>query len=714
VRRDRRDRSIVARVAGPGTLRAVSSQPSEVLARELEETGRFVMKRAQLLDVLAAIAGMLSRGRAIDVDAALRSIGEAVEVDRMYLFENSFEEGTGRLLCSQRFEWATGSVSPEIDNPALQNLPYEDVGQEFERALRAGEVVASLTRDLEPSFRAYLEPQGIVSVCIVPVMMEQHFWGFVGFDDCHRERVWSADEISVLQLIAAVLGGYHWREQIRSTLATREAQYRYLLDNVNEVIFEADPEGRLTFLNRAWEKHLGHRVDRCLGGSLLDHVADDHREPLREALEVARRGTGDTLWHETRLVTADGDRRWAQVSLRFQRDADHEVVGILGTLDDVTERRWAEEALRRQQLDESLSTLAGGIAHDFNNVLHGMLTAAGILARRYGSDPRSAELLSIITTSGERMADMTRQLLAYARGGLYEATLLDPLQLVEDALKIGRGRVPPQVRVELETRVDGVSVRGDRGQLFQVVLNLLVNAVEAMADGGELRIVLDAVDLTATDVLVRERILPAGAYVQLSFVDEGHGIDPDVLPRIFEPFFSTKSQGRGLGLAAARGIIAGHRGAISVESEVDVGSTFHVVLPRVDGVRSVAGDGVRAVSARGLVLVVDDEDAIVRVTAEHLEEAGYRVLAARDGRTALELHARHGPIDAALVDYHMPGMDGAEVIRALRARQAGLRVVLCSGYERDLAATGDLDDVSRLQKPFPVSALLALLAGEPA
>jgi two-component system cell cycle sensor histidine kinase/response regulator CckA len=673
--------------------------------------GRFEMKRWQLLDVLAAIAGMLSRGRVIDVDAALREIGEAVGVDRVYLFESSTEEGLGRLLCSQRFEWAAGSVSAEIDNPALQRLPYEDIGPDFERALRAGEVVASLTRDVEPTFRALLEPQGVLSVCIVPVMVEEHVWGFVGFDDCHEERVWSADEISVLRLIAAVLGGHYWREQMRSALATREAQYRYLLDNVDEVILEADADGRLTFLNRAWEKHFGFAVDDSLGRNLFDFADGEDAAVLRAAFEAAVEGTGPGLSREARFRTPDAERRWVQLSLRFQRDVEGRIAAILGTLEDVTERRWAEEALRRQQLEQSLSTLAGGIAHDLNNVLHGMLTAAEILARRNREDARSAELLSIITTGGERMADMTRQLMAYARGGVYETMLLDPLQLVEDALKIGRGKLPAHVQVELVALLDDVRVRGDRGQLFQVLLNLLVNAVEAMGDGGVLRIEVEEAVLAGPDVLVRERIVSEGSYVRISFVDQGHGIDPHLLPRIFEPFFSTKSQGRGLGLAAARGIVASHGGAISVESEVELGSTFHVLLPRVDAVIGRVHEPASSPEARGLVLLVDDEEAILRVTAEQLQDAGYRVLTARDGHSALALYDRYAAeIDAALVDYLMPGMDGAELVRALRARRRSLCVVLCSGYDRNLALTPELDDVPRLQKPFRLPAFLALLS----
>jgi signal transduction histidine kinase/CheY-like chemotaxis protein len=567
----------------------------ERVTSDADATGRYAIQRAPLLDILAAVASMVS-GDENEITSALKMIGEAAKVDRMYLFENHTDETTGATSCSQRFEWAHGSVSAEIDNPELQNLAYRDFSDQLESILARGEVFARLTSELEPKFRTLIEPQEIKSLCLVPVKIDGQLWGFVGFDDCHSERRWTLEEIAILRLIASILGGYFSRERIRGAL--------------------------------------------------------------------------------------------------------------------VTERRAAEEALRKRQLDESLSTLAGGIAHDFNNVLHGMMTAAGLLARRHAADEGSAELLSIIRTSGERMSDMTRQLLAYARGGSYERMRLDPVQLVDDALKIGRARIPPDVKLELRSSIEGALVEGDRGQLFQVVLNLVVNAVEAMSDGGTLRIGVGAIGIEPDDALARASVLSAGLYVALTFEDEGVGIDPVILPRIFEPFVSTKSKGRGLGLAASRGIISAHGGAITVESEKGRGSRFRVLLPLHGG--SIAEDA-RALEPRSaegaLLLLCDDDEAVLLATARGLENAGYRVLCARSGREAIDLYDRNRhQIRAVMVDYLMPDMDGAAVIRVLRSRDPKLCTVLCTGYApADIATAHGIDAVPLLEKPFPLASLLAIL-----
>ena len=675
-------------------------------AIDVDESGRFPLRPSSLLDVLAGLAGLLSRGRSIDLGSTLRLIGEAVGVDRMYLFENDVEPETGRTRCTQRFEWAHTSVSPEIDNPTLVQLAYADASDVLEDVLRRGEAFAGVTRELEPKLRAVLEPQGILSVCLVPVMIDEQLWGFVGFDDCHCEREWTAEEVTFLQLIAAIVGGSVAREQIRSALRETEAQYRYLVDNVHEVIFETDRERRITFLNRSWERQLGYRIDESLGAPLVEFIEPDRRAIVLREVDETIGGGSNTYRHAAPFIAKSGEQRWMQILCRFKRDEHGAVTGVLGTMTDVTERRWAEEAMRRQQLDESLSTLAGGIAHDFNNVLHGMLAAVQILALDHAEDPRSAELLDAIRTSGERMADMTSQLLAYSRGGSHEAAPLDPQTLVEDALKIAR--LPPNVRVVLAPPpAPFACVEGDRGQLFQVVLNLVVNAVEAMERGGELRIDVRALELDAADALVRDRTLKAGSYVRLSFADGGRGIDPAARSRIFDPFFSTKARGRGLGLAAARGIAAKHGGTITVESELGRGSTFHVVLPRHEGALPAGTESTLKPVHGGLVLLVDDEEHILHVTAAGLEQAGHRVLRARNGREALELFDAHaGEIDAALVDYVMPELDGGELVRALLARDPELRVILCTGYhQRDESLGG----VPRLEKPFPIATLLAML-----
>jgi PAS domain S-box-containing protein len=697
----------------------VSSEPDRArpdTAPAPDESGRFPTRRADLLDILAAVASMLSRGEQVDLDQTLRLIGQAVGVDRMYLFENHVDPTTGKTLCSQRFEWAHDAVSAEIDNPRLQDLPYDAISDRLEAVLRRGEVFAAAAHELDPEgergMREVFEAQGIRSACIVPVMIDEELWGFVGFDDCHRTRIWRDEEIAVLRIVAAILGGHHSRERMRSDLAAAARQYRDVVDNVQEVIFECDAEGRLTFLSRAWETTLGHPVEESLGRRFVDFLLPSELERVARDTEATLRDGRAECFHELRFATEDGRERLLQVLCRLRRDDTGAPIGALGTLRDVTEQRCLEERLRQRQLDESLSTLAGGIAHDFNNVLHGLLAATEALERRGGAD--ADELLGVIRTSGERMADLTSQLLAYARGGGYEVAPLAPDRLVSDALTIARGRIPPHVALEVDAPdVDWV-VDADRGQLFQVLLNLVMNAVESMRRGGRLGVRIDAVDLAPSDPFAREHRLNPGAYASIEVADDGDGIDEALLPRIFDPYFSTKAQGRGLGLAAAKGIAASHGGTITVQSRRGAGSTFRLLLPRRPAPRGADRAEPRPrPDEGGVVLIVDDEEAILRTTSAALADAGHRVLTARDGAEALRaFDTNRDAIRAALVDYLLPDMNGAEVVAALRERAPDLHVVVCTGYDRaEIGRSATLDGLPVLQKPFGARALRDALVG---
>lgn len=521
------------------------------------------------LELVAALSDGLSRGR--PVDALLRWLfTESGGVDRVYVLG---EEVRGGRLRS-RFTWAlTGGAPPHRAFDAADLGPLGP-------PLRRGEALAHPARDFAPETQAILDDAGILSLCLVPVRVLDGCFGLVAFADCQEARAYSDEEVSFLRTTAALLGGHLARARMRTLLVEAEAQHRKLVDNLHEIIFETAADTTITFLNRAWERRLGYAVEESLGTSMVDYLAPEGREAAEAEVFAAVAAGDESCLHEASYVAKSGERRWMQVFCHFTRDEQGALTGMLGTMTDITDQRWAEEAIRRHQLDESLSTLAGGIAHDLNNVLHGMLGAVEILKRDHAADPAAADLLDAIQTSGERMGDMTRQLLAYARGGRYEAAVLDVSAVLRDALKLAS--LPPQVRVTVDTSPPA-RVEGDRGLLFQVLLNLIINAFESMEQGGELRIEVDAVTLESSDPLVRQWTLRPGPYVRLSFIDGGGGIEPLALKRIFEPFFSTKARGRGLGLAAARGIVAKHSGAITVESELGRGSTFRVFLPRHDG-----------------------------------------------------------------------------------------------------------------------------------
>ena len=398
------------------------------------------------------------------------------------------------------------------------------------------------------------------------------------------------------------------------------------------------------------------------------------------AIDMLRRGATDYVLKErlTRLVPA------------IQR--------ALAESGERRRRQEAEARLLRAQRLESIGAMAGGIAHDLNNVLSPILMSVEVMRRRLSpDDTRTAALLDRIESSAKRGADMVKQILLFARGSEGEHQSVDLRQLLADVVRLAQETFPKSIRV-LAQPEQVAPVRGDATQLHQVLLNLCVNARDAMPQGGTLRLKTELRDLDA------------GRYVCISVSDDGEGVPEALRERIFEPFFTTKPPGlgTGLGLSTSLAIVKNHRGFMSLENRREGGSTFHVHLP----VAEAAAAGAPALpfadapAGRGeLVLLVDDEEMIMDLARETLEASGYRVLCARNGKQALEVLAGSGlAVDAVVTDLSMPVMDGLALIEALRAVAPGARAILSSGQEPPSAYDGPL-----LRKPFTVVELLSVL-----
>jgi signal transduction histidine kinase/CheY-like chemotaxis protein len=412
--------------------------------------------------------------------------------------------------------------------------------------------------------------------------------------------------------------------------------------------------------------------------------------------------------------------KWVRERAELEFDPQGNLLGGFGTVQDVSERKRAEQAvrageerLRQAQKMESIGLLAGGVAHDFNNLLAAILGNASLLCDEIGE--KSRERLDAIIRATEKAADLTRQLLAYAGRGRLVVESLDLSSVVRDMTELLRTSVPKKVDLQLALEADLPGIDADRGQLQQIVMNLLLNAAEAIGPDqtGTVTIstgrqeVSDAV--SATDEITGEPIAP-GNYVRLEVADTGCGMDHATRARIFDPFFTTKFLGRGLGLAAVAGTVQSHRGGIELETEPAVGTTFRVYLP-VGAAVPVPGRMEQPPAAlRGseTILLVDDEE-LVRSFARHaLERQGYRVLEAVDGSQAVQVFRQNAEtVSLVLLDLAMPVMSGDETIGVLRSELADLKVVLMSGYNeaeamRRFAGKGV---AGFLQKPFTPSRL---------
>jgi signal transduction histidine kinase len=386
------------------------------------------------------------------------------------------------------------------------------------------------------------------------------------------------------------------------------------------------------------------------------------------------------------------------------------------------ERRNLEEQLRHAQKLESLGLLAGGVAHDFNNLLTGILGNASLVLEILKPDPAVRSMLEEVVRAGERAADLTRQLLAYAGKGRFIIEAVDVSSLVLDISELIRTSVPRTIDLDMDLAPDLPDIEADPSQIQQVVMNLILNAVEATGERpGRVRISTGIHDVVPRDPVGHYRPDPPapGRYVRIQVADNGCGMSDSVKEQIFDPFFTTKFMGRGLGLAAALGIVRGHKGAIGVESEEGAGSTFTVLIPAAAATTLARGQRRPALpheQSAGVVLVIDDEDVVRHAARAALEHSGFTVFEASDGRDGTDLFSRlHDRVSAVLVDLTMPRMDGRAVCEYIRRLRPDMRIIVSSGFDESEAMKqfgeefGEDSGLTFIQKPYTSAALVEKL-----
>jgi two-component system cell cycle sensor histidine kinase/response regulator CckA len=474
----------------------------------------------------------------------------------------------------------------------------------------------------------------------------------------------------------------------------------HVLDHAPLVLFSLDRNGRFTLSEGRGLDQLGLRPGEVVGRSVYDVYAD-HPEVLAS---VRRALTGEEF-RETTVVGALAFETWFSPL----RNAAGEPDGVFGVATDVTRSRRLELQLLHSQKMEAIGRLAGGVAHDFNNLLTIMLGHCELMIRKVPADSPLAREAEAVLNAGRRGADLARQLLAFSRKQLVEPTVFDAGQVLRELDGMLRRLIPEDIDLVTVIEDHPASIRADRGQVEQLVMNLVVNARDAMPTGGKITIELGIVTVDPSWLPDHPTLQP-GPHVRLVVSDTGRGMDEETRLQVFEPFFTTKETGRGtgLGLSIVYGVVKQLGGDIQVYSELGVGSSFKVYLPRVPGAAETETDdapGLRLTPGAGTILLAEDEDELRELAKEILETSGYEVLATANGAEALERAAAHvGPIDLLLTDVVMPGLSGGELARRLRAVRPDTRVLYMSGYPDDaIVRHGVLDAAEAfLQKPFSV------------
>jgi PAS domain S-box-containing protein len=624
------------------------------------------------------------------INSVLQAIGEFAGVDRSYVFLFS-DDGT---RMDNTHEWCAQGMEPRIQK--LKALSVDDLPWALEEIGRGEIIHIPCVSDLPPGAiveKEHWHWRDIQSLIVVPMIYSGSLAGFLGFDSVQEPKTWAEESILLLRIVGEILVNALERKQAEETIQKllekierAKQEWESTADSLPDLVCLVDDRGRVIRANRTVETwHLGQVVDvegQEFHELLHPNCADDScylDSSWTQAWEQAS-------WGQPAQFEAYDDtlERHVLVQVRpcedgRQRTASGPTVVIVR---DITERRQMQEQMRAQDRLAAMGQLAAGVAHDFNNILTSMIGFAELLHRRSDVPDFAKADLKHIMEGGHRAAHLIRQILDFSRKSLMRRQALDLAPFLKETVRFLQRTIPEDIRIVLEMGTEQYSIHADPNQMQRVLANLAVNARDAMPKGGELRFGLFCFTLKANDRIGME----PGEWIALSVSDTGVGIRPEVLPHLYEPFFTTKDvgEGTGLGLAQAYGIVKQHEGFIDVETEVGHGTTFTIYLPRLAVQKEETREEVAEEMPRGhgeTVLVVEDEPQVLGVCKAMLEHLGYQVLTAPTGSQALELYDQHGEeIALVLADMMMPQMGGVELYHVLRSRNPEAKVVVMTGY----------------------------------
>ncbi len=672
---------------------------------------KMLQDRLRFEEVLSSVSRILLQ---TEENAIVKSLMEVLPLsgaDRIYIFQNHHDQN-GNLLSTQTHEVCREGIESQLNNPELSNFPMSEVPR-WKRALSQGDPIMGLIRDFPPEEKAFLEPQGIISILVLPIFTFRGWIGFIGFDVTSEERIWQDEDIALLSALADITGSHIDRRNREKALQHEKMHLQWSEANLEEAqsiahlgSWEMNKKAEQIYWSPELFRIFGYSPDEIVPTrqAAMDRIHPDDVEMVKHrASEAFRENRQYSIEH--RIITKSGEVRYVRSQGKVIPERDVSVGSYL----DITaqkkaeiERNRLEKQLIQAQKLESIGHLAGGMAHDFNNLLTPMIGYADLLLA--DDKLRHRQEVEHIKNSAERAKKLTWQLMAFGKKQIISLRPLNLIDVIDNFAEMYGRTIRDDIELRIKMLEDYIHVIADKVQLEQVLINLSLNSQEAMPKGG--RIIISA-DLVPRHEVPAKADPTIAQYAHILFSDNGNGIDINVLDHIFEPFFTTKNefQSTGLGLSTVYGIVRQHGGFVTAKSQAGKGTDIEIYLPSPEPDERKSPLKSKSTAT---VMVVEDDSMVRDMVCAMLKKLGCKVESYTDPESAIMTVDRdYPPPDILLTDVIMPGIDGKMLYEKLSEKWHNLEVLYMSGYTDNIIAQhGVLEEgVNFLQKPFGIKEL---------
>lgn len=683
-------------------------------------------RREKILEGIAEASQKLLSSS--DLDGALKEtlqmLCEGSGVDRVCIIEKVKNRKSNEQRLNLVYEWAKPDIDTSVYLKESKNTVYDTFCSRWMLNFEEGRTVKGKIRDFPNAERSFLSMYGIKSLLAAPILVGGNLWGFIAFESFAEERFWSRGEEAAVQTAAGSIAAAISRKKAEDDLKKGEERFRITIENAPFAILIFDFDGIVLYANKRVMNLFGCEANDIIGKKMASRIWSDTVEYEKWMNEIKKK----EQLKDIEAVFSDLKKTRKIICITSGIVIDYmERKAVLAAYHDLSDRKRAEEDrlnLERQiqhtQRQDSLGVLAGGIAHDFNNLLGVILGYADLAQLKISEDDPVNDDLKEIINASTRASDLCRQMLTYSGKGKIHVCEFDLLKLISETSNLLKALVSKKAILEVSLPENLPLIEADPSQIDQILINMVVNASEALENNvGTIRISLykQRLERTYLDSIYLGKGLPEGEYVCLRVSDTGKGMDKETIDRVFEPFYSTKSKSRGLGLSVVIGIVKSHKGAMDIRSVSKEGTSFSVFFPAIKQKKKKA---VKDIAKRpkkwkgsGLALVADDENSVLEMCKEMLEYLGFEVLVAYDGRSAVEIYKKNcDKIRIIILDLIMPNMDGEEAFEEIHKINPDAKIIISSGYG-ELQVSQRFADRKMdafIQKPYQVEKLRDILS----